>query len=144
MREIEFRGQEIDNSEWVYGDLVRIPKDLGGYNEPPSLELKTCITDKNSLSKNPIEVIPETVSQYTGRRDRNDKKIYEYNVIELFYSVSDKHQGIIEWDMRGFWRINWNKKASVYNFRLDIFSGDNFKIIGNKFENPELLEMENG
>ena len=132
MREIEFRGQEIDNSEWVYGLLTFIGEKYSTIH---------VVYPKHEMD---YRVKTETVSQYIGRRDRNDKKIYEYNVIELFYSVSDRHQGIIEWDMRGFWRINWNKKASVYNFRLDIFSGDNFKIIGNKFENPELLEMENG
>ena len=81
-RIIKFRGKRVDNGEWVYGDLVRIPKEIGGYNEPPSLELRTCITNINFLSRNPVDVIPETVGQYTGLTDKDGvDKIYERDII---------------------------------------------------------------
>lgn len=59
----QFRGIKLDGSGWVYGDLIRLPKDSGGYNEPSSQELTTFITNSHVLTHEFIEVIPESVGQ---------------------------------------------------------------------------------
>ena len=134
MRNIEFRGQSVKNKEWVYGDLVRIPKDLGSYSEPPSLELKTCITDKNSLSKNPIEVIPETVGQYTGLEDKDDIKGYRN---DIWFDGLNNY--LVKW-------INetacFKLKGIKINYEYSMAHFKEGEIVGNSFSNPELLEEQ--
>ena len=68
-REIKFRGKSEDNNEWIYGYFV----DLNDGKEP------NIFGDHNDF----YPVIPETVGQYTGLKDRNGKEIYEGDIIRL-------------------------------------------------------------
>ncbi len=142
MREIEFRGKRVDNGEWVYGDLVRIPRDCGGYNEPPSLALKVCITDSHSLNKNPIEVIPETVGQYIGRKDKNGKEIYNGDITRV---VNTEGTVLIR-------QVVWNEDKARFDIGslgyCEIVDSAYFvlqycvEVIGNVTDNPELIKGE--
>lgn len=112
MREIKFRGKRIDNGEWVYGDLST--KNL--FNEPMIYEEEWA----------DYAVIPETVGQYTGLKDKNGVEIYEGDLLQF----EDYPPQEVVWEDGGF---------AVEDYYLaDWYDGA--VVIGNIHDNPELME----
>ncbi len=145
MREIKFRGRRVDTGEWVYGDLVT-KEDGYSYTdrsrEKPSsncwiIEQKgeLCIDEFSSgcavwTHEKFIQVIPKTVGQYTGLKDKNGKEIYEGDVVRCW--GGEYRQGYWEHD----------RKITINNMINDCFMmGEHefIEVIGNIHDNPELL-----
>lgn len=129
-REILFRGKRVDNGEWIYGDLLT-PTDIMDVWE----------ISENTGMGDRYEIDPETVGQYTGMTDKKGTKIFEGDIIECDWfnaMVKIEHRKhLIIFDRASFcgeWRIGNNK---YNNFLHDTF---NRKIIGNIYDNPELLD----
>ena len=74
-RVIKFRGERVDNGEWVYGDLIHWKsKDIRG------LAIVECY---EFTVKSSYEVIPSSVGQFTGFTDCEGKEIYEGDIVQL-------------------------------------------------------------
>ena len=126
MRDIKFRGKRIDNGEWVYGSLLN---DFGG----DTWIINTLQEIKDATIKNVWhKVAPETVGQYTGLRDKNEKEIYEGDILR------DEHtQKIraVEYNSPSFVLVDSNRYF-FWNCHYD-----EQEVIGNIYENPELMEV---
>jgi len=111
MREIKFRGKRVDNGELVYGYYIV----AGGIPFISTFGVRE-----------PIAVIPETVGQYTGGKDKNGVEIYEGDKVLI-----DTEVGVIEYDNK-----NTRFVVNLYNVRVN-FSTHNskwFEVIGHVHE----------
>lgn len=124
MREILFRGKKIDNGEWVEGCLFKMWKKTyilwGTTNNVPDM----------------IEVIPETVGQYTGLTDKNGVKIFEGDIVTI---PGSKRMGLPA-------EIWYNELKTTFEIRrtgfnnISLFEAQEWcEVIGNIHDNPELL-----
>lgn len=154
-REIKFRGKRKDNGEWMYGNLfvpnkmvsgVYICPDTTYVNFAPGIEdvvpLIEAIKHGCTLGRF-IEVNPETIGEYTGLLDKNDKEIYEGD----FINCNESEAGITKREMKNC-LVTWSKVLCAYDYCPNgktsqphqlICYALSREIIGNKFDNPELL-----
>ncbi len=84
MREIICRGKRVDNGEWVEGYYCFI-----GH---PGKE-KHYIIPEYSSDFYGIEINPKTVGQYIGLTDKNDKKIFERDIVKQTFETTIKEKG---------------------------------------------------
>ena len=124
MREYLFRGKRKDNGEWVYGNFVRGCVDDFAY----IVEF-----GNKELCRNYVEVIPETVGQYTGLTDKNGKKIFEGDICKhrSNYSGNTLISLVTYTDGHFLALVSENS-----GFELS----EKLEVIGNIHDNPELLK----
>ena len=120
MRTIKFRGKLKSNGNWEYGDLLH--DDIGGCYIYP--------IDAENLYKD-YEVIPETVGQFIGLKDKNGEEIFEGDILDFSGIITEVRfvQGVF------VFLVNGNLDERLCD-RTDLFA----KIIGNIHENPDILK----
>lgn len=149
-REILFKAKRKDNGEWVEGQYVYITNPLTEDGKP----IKHLICDGTNIFNDLID--PDTLCQYTGLTDKNGKKIWENDILRYSYDydgspfLKDGEEikyrvGAVFWsEWRGSWAVcgRGNKKCT----NNDVFkynrNPNRAEVIGNIFDNPELLEVE--
>lgn len=160
MREILFRG--VPTQDWnkhffadiwkdnckgnfVYGSLI-VSKDRYYICVSALCKINSCI---NNGITSMIEVIPETVGQYTGLTDNNGTKIFEGDIVKVCRG-KDVEIGAVKCDERfAAYIVSFDKGKSCLLF-FDIWQGiqeDNrvyIEVIGNIHDNPELLKGGEG
>ena len=126
MREILFRGKRIDNGEWEYGGCgFTENKVCLIYNQTHSIDLQGSTVEENS------------VGQFTGLTDKNGRKIFEGDIVKTSHGGST-YYAKIEWDDGSFWVTNHDIQMPSY---ISEVSKTYLEIIGNIYDNPELLEV---
>lgn len=139
MREILFRGRRIDNDEWVEGYLIQ-STEIYGIPSPHTFIVnhehpQSCFG--NDIYK---EVIPETLSQFTGLYDKNGVRIFEGDIIDGFDELTYWDRGRVYWDERRYQLVRTAQNPHCSSFPLD--PTGIYEVIGNIYDNPELLEKD--
>lgn len=139
MREILFKGKRIDNGEWVEGFLYK----QVGIEDRMYFAIE--VIDE---AVNAYEVDSSTICQYTGLTDKNGRKIWENDIVKYHFGddVAPIRFGVYQscFDSTitghvGFY-VDWSAKIA---HRKDLGYWVNMidcNVIGNIFDNPELLE----
>lgn len=120
------KAKRTDNGEWVVGYVVRY-----GYTRKE----KYYIVPDYASDLYAIEVDPSTICQCTGLKDENDKLIWENDIVKINNS---KVNVLITF--REFEIICTIPNEKYYKHRLEYDT--EYEVVGNIFDNPELLESE--
>ena len=122
MRTIKFRGKSILTDEWFYGDLV---------HSADKKRTAILVNDKDSYDE--CEVVPETVGQFTSLYDCDGKEIFDGDILD-FNGIKVEVRFV-----RGVFAFlaNGNLDEELCgDCRTDLFA----KVIGNVYENPDILK----
>jgi uncharacterized phage protein (TIGR01671 family) len=122
MRELKFRIYSFISKSFIYFDIYEYPQGIaGGVSEP---------------------------QEYTGLKDKDGKEIYCGDIVELHTAANDKAKGIKD-NHCGLYEIYWDRKYKLKEIKSNWFfkvvdndcaSFNIMKVVGNVFENSELLK----
>ena len=159
MREILFKGKRFNNGEWVEGYYLR---NGDRCYICPYICFASYSGDNIIRFGNWYEVDPETVCQYTGLKDSNDNKVFEGDIIKyadrLDYEcymesleAPEEYEGcnysdifttdkVIYEDFYNYPAFDLDKHYFDVNALSELNNGNwYYEVIGNVFDNPELL-----
>lgn len=124
MRENKFRGIEKETGQFVYGGIAQEVLTASGFIADVAIMPPRCYG---------IEVLPETVGQYTGLKDREGTDIYEGDLLQNPYSQTCHY--VIEWCQSDH-GSGWKKTRK--NSKTDLGAEcETMKVIGNIHQTDE-------
>lgn len=136
MREILFKAKSVYNGEWVEGYYLRDQYHIGGKD----IIFYRKDSDRFTVYTNIIDI--ETLCQFTGLCDKNGNKIWENDILmahlDEFYPEDVTYE-TIEWGVAGWAGRETDSTDRKY---LDEFDTEHFEVVGNIFDQPELLQEE--
>lgn len=131
MRDILFRGKRKDKGNWVEG--YYLPLHAVKYLSGKDVYAQIFVEPDEQHPKGWAVVLPETVGQYTGAIDKNNRKMFEGDIVEDICG--------------GIGTIVYQKDECAFYVDLgdtyDTVDGKLYTVIGNVYDNPELLEGDN-
>lgn len=145
MREVLFRGKQIDNGDWIEGYYLKA--DWNGKEIHAIIPQNTILYSGNTIDSI-IEIDPKTLCQYTGMNDKKGKRIWENDIISInTYSYMEPEEDyfgqVVYAEGWGCWCIQHLDDERPIplcecegSYQTVIFVG------GNVLDNPELLKGE--
>lgn len=135
------RAKRIDNEQWVEGFYFCMTHPDGRHTHHFIIPLGADLSLGTPIEKIQVEVDPSIICRCTGLKDKNGKLIWENDIVNC-----------MDAECCGY--ISWNESEAGFYFDVLLEDGrfeeehiydyqDCMEVIGNNFDNPELLEKEN-
>lgn len=133
-----FKAKRTDNGEWVEG-FYAVIREKTVIIEREAKNFYDVDGGKNSHGNKIVEVDPSTICQCTGLKDKNGNLIWENDIVNC---LSEECCGYIGWNESeaGFYfnallEDGGFEEEHIYDYQ------DCIEVVGNTFDNPELLEV---
>lgn len=150
MKDILFRGKRSDNGEWISGRNIIKFADGSVYMMEQGEQVRFINHEtgnvycmfSNSDSPIFIKIIPETVGQYTGINDINGNKIFEGDIVNCKSRTDRANMFVSFKDGKFVMELCEEFKENIRgHYQIECFDKE---VIGNIYDNPELLGVNNG
>lgn len=132
MREILFKAKRIDNGEWAQGAVL--------FHDTDATTIFNQHMGDGSLQG--FEVNPSTICQYTGLTDKNGNRIWENDIFQYTDGTMVTQKDLIEYNEThaSFVRLRNTEKLGLQYLWIDEATCNHGEVIGNIFDNKELLQ----
>ena len=132
MREILFRGKRNDNGEWIIGGYYH--GEVYNLDEIDIHYIIPCC-DLYDEDLELVEVIPETVGQYTGLTDKNGVRVFEGDILFSSYIADSPSIEVVKWIYNGWHTQEGDLTPDMID---DVGIMPYSEVIGNVHDNPEI------
>lgn len=148
MREILFRGKCADTGKWYQGQYIHLHKTAycfkEDYDKDKNNDIYQIVFEKMTDWGLPnqhlrVDVIPETVGQYTGLTDKNGKKIFEGDILKSVICWCDTPKNGVVTFKDGAFGFIWHRGKTEMFHAFTSVCNIEYEVIGNIHDNPELL-----
>lgn len=146
MRESCFRGKRIPHGEWVNGFFCKHDT------------VKVCFTTDDPKSKylivmdgfcdwgfepplQGVEVDPDTVGEFSGKHDKNDRRIFEGDIVDGLFRFTTPLRAVCAFK-DGAFGLAWTHGGVDHFSAFTSICNVEYEVVGNIYDNPEMLEQE--
>ena len=135
MREILFKAKRKDNGKWIEGYYLK-RYDLLGNEEHLIFHADSYTVWEYA------EIDPETLCQFTGTTDKNGVRIWKNDIVEA-WSQGSRAIGTVKQRVDGLWIMSpaW-QNHEFWELKPNSNGETTVEVLGNAFDNPELLQEE--
>lgn len=145
MRESCFRGKRIPHGEWVNGFYA---KSVDYFAEKERSFIQTQGLNVNggenlmgNTSLSWFEVDPDTVGEFSGKRDKNDRRIFEGDIVDGLFRFTTPLRAVCTFK-DGAFGLAWTHGGVDHFSAFTSICNVEYEVVGNIYDNPEMLEQE--